>query len=425
MIDFVCPSCKAILKIHEEDVGKSGTCNKCGNHITISMEIPSRLSSVLRAVWNLLKIPATPQSQSAVSQPQPDTHDDLLDTPPQRISPPPAPDGADIASKAGQAGSVAENKYSLHPHIATDLRVRKEADTDHLHPRSRQIQDGDQPTAADKGISHPPPHSVERAIRSKSKGKTKRRKVVTTKKVASAKPKSPKSVTPSVKRTSIPKKHAARKAKISSASAVQEPKSLPFSPPISGRPTRLLGIETFVAFDLETSGLSPKSHGIIEVAGIKFSSDGEQLDKFQELANPGHLIPPEATRVNGITNQMVRGARPSFDVVRQFVHWVGSDAILLAHNARFDTQFLAASFRNNGYSFPSLQIVDTCPWARECFPALKDHKLGTLLKHIGVSTQGLHRAMADAHGVVHLVVNLVSHAPDAGLEIRRRAKRLE
>lgn len=178
---------------------------------------------------------------------------------------------------------------------------------------------------------------------------------------------------------------------------------------------------TFVAFDLETSGLKPPGAGIIEVAGVKFTLDAGEEDIFQELANPGHAISPTITRITGITSEMVADARPSSDVLRDFFAWVGADATLVAHNAPFDSIFVVACCRKNKIRLPETGIFDTLPWARELWPALQDHKLGTLLRTIRAAHDPLHRGLADARGVMNLVRHMAHQATCSDEDVAGRA----
>ena len=163
---------------------------------------------------------------------------------------------------------------------------------------------------------------------------------------------------------------------------------------------------TFVAFDVETTGLHPWKNDIIEVAGIKFDSEGQKIDSFQRFSDPGYPVPRAATAVNGITTDMIAGSAKPLFVVEEFLHWCGSNSIFFAHNASFDRRFIQACYEKEEVLCPELLLVDTLQWARRQRLRVANFQLGTLLQHIGANTTGLHRALADAVGVAELVAFL-------------------
>ena len=103
--------------------------------------------------------------------------------------------------------------------------------------------------------------------------------------------------------------------------------------------TRLSGYRPdYVVFDLETTGLSPVSDGIIEISAVKVEN-GKVTDSFSTLVNPGRRIPAAATRVNGITDQMVKDAPGLKEALDQFLSFIG-DQVLVGHNIHsFDMGF--------------------------------------------------------------------------------------
>ena len=163
-----------------------------------------------------------------------------------------------------------------------------------------------------------------------------------------------------------------------------------------------------VAFDFETTGLYPHDSDIVEVGGVKFTPTGEVIGRFERFANPGYPIPPDSTAVSGITTEMVAGAEPPLAVLDAFIAWAASDAIFAAHNASFDAGFIEATYAKARRPCPPLKVVDTLEWARSLGLKTPNYKLGTLLAHYRKSTKGLHRSMADAQGVMELVLEFVA-----------------
>jgi len=182
---------------------------------------------------------------------------------------------------------------------------------------------------------------------------------------------------------------------------------------------------SLVAFDLETTGLKASNGDIIEIAGVKFCLDGRELGTRQQFANPGYPVPEVITKITGITTEMVAGAPPPLEAVRDFLEWAGDGSVLVAHNAPFDAQFMTACFRKNRKPLPALQVFDTLPWARACWPALPNHKLGTLLKKVQADTEGLHRSLADARGVMALALHFLSMEPDREGAVVKRVMDLQ
>ncbi len=179
-----------------------------------------------------------------------------------------------------------------------------------------------------------------------------------------------------------------------------------------------------IAFDVETTGLLPDESEIIEVAGIKFTVDGERLSEFAELARPEGPIPKEVTRITGITDAMVADAPKPYSAIRRFTEWAGSEAVLVAHNAPFDSKFLVHCFRKNGATPPAWRVVDTLEWARRASLPVEDHKLGTLARHLRIPSEASHRAKADSEVAMALTLHFLSRLKNRKRGITSRATSL-
>lgn len=168
----------------------------------------------------------------------------------------------------------------------------------------------------------------------------------------------------------------------------------------------------FVAFDLETTGLHPLWERIVEIAAVRFNTHGCELDRFQSLVDPGKPIPTEATKIHGITDDMVRGQPTISDVLSRFVSFLGGGStVLIAHNASFDRNFLKSAAAVNGLLLPDLPVIDTLVMARATFPAAPNHRLPTLLELIGRSSERAHRAASDADSVRLLFEHFLKRRP--------------
>lgn len=157
----------------------------------------------------------------------------------------------------------------------------------------------------------------------------------------------------------------------------------------------------FSVLDLETTGMSPALGGrVCEVAAVRFQA-GEVLDVFCELVDPGLPMPPEVTRIHGITDAMVRG-KPRFSAVApRLLSFIDGTAVV-CHNCPFDIPFLRSEFEREGLNFPELPALDTLRLARlhGKFPS---NSLGNITRDLGFSCEGWHRAEADARMTAKLL----------------------
>ncbi len=151
--------------------------------------------------------------------------------------------------------------------------------------------------------------------------------------------------------------------------------------------------EEMIVFDLETTGLSPINCKITEIGAV-LVKDGEVLDRFNALVNPGVAIPPNIVELTGITDEMVADCPPIEEVLPQFLAFIG-DRLLIAHNANFDVSFVRAAAETCGLPF-SNDYLDTVALSRHLNPGLKRHKLDVLAEYYGLGDFDHHRACDDA-----------------------------
>jgi DNA polymerase III epsilon subunit family exonuclease len=175
--------------------------------------------------------------------------------------------------------------------------------------------------------------------------------------------------------------------------------------------TPLSDIE-FVAFDTETTGLSPVVAKLVELSGVKFKYDGEIVSTFSTLIDPGTDIPREASTIHGITNKMVKGQPSCSEAIPEFIHWAGPSPVLAAHNAKFDLGFLEVALSRIPLEPPTFPVIDTLALSRRLVPAAPNHQLKTLAEHLGFQSGEYHRALADSHHVRNLLLKLFAIAPD-------------
>lgn len=172
----------------------------------------------------------------------------------------------------------------------------------------------------------------------------------------------------------------------------------------------------FVAFDLETTGTVPGVDQIVEIGAVKFIN-GQPESTFSTLVNPRRSIPPQASAVNGITDDMVEGKPVIEELLESFSEFCG-DSIVVAHNAPFDAQFLTADIKRYELAAPRGVILDTLPIARKVFPGLANYKLGTLVDHLKIQSGVFHRAEEDASYCGQLFIAILKKVFQAGEEIR-------
>lgn len=150
--------------------------------------------------------------------------------------------------------------------------------------------------------------------------------------------------------------------------------------------------KTFVVFDIETTGLDYRKDEIIEIGAVKVVN-GEIKESFATLIKPTQEISQEITGINGITNEMVADAPIFGNVIADFYKF-SKDAILVAHNAEFDTTFIKEHGKKYRFKFDN-EIVDTLLLSRTYLKQLRHHKLKNLCEYFDVSLINAHRALND------------------------------
>ncbi len=166
----------------------------------------------------------------------------------------------------------------------------------------------------------------------------------------------------------------------------------------------------FICFDLETTGLSPKTERITEIGAVRIHN-GEITERFNTFVDPEKPIPPKITQLTGITDEMVQGAPKEKEAVQAFFEFCGKEAILIAHNAGFDTSFLRAVCGRQNMAFPYVYI-DTVAMCRAMLKDIKNCKLDTVAKYLKLKPFNHHRASDDAAVLGEIFLNLVERLRD-------------
>lgn len=150
----------------------------------------------------------------------------------------------------------------------------------------------------------------------------------------------------------------------------------------------------YAVFDLETTGIRPGADEIIEISAIRVR-EHQVVDKFSMLVNPRMHIPATASRVNHITDDMVKDAPDLSEALGEFLEFIGGD-ILVGHNIHsFDLNFINHAAMRIYDAEIENDYIDTLYMARQCLPELSHHKLSDVAAYFRISTAGAHRALND------------------------------
>lgn len=153
--------------------------------------------------------------------------------------------------------------------------------------------------------------------------------------------------------------------------------------------------DSVVILDFETTGLSPDGGDrAIEIGAVKIEN-GQLVERFQELMNPGQRISGFIESYTGIDNAMLRDARPCGQVMHDFADFIG-DYNLVAHNASFDKRFLDAELARISLGYTG-QFACSMLAARRICQQAPNHQLGTLVQYLDIPVEGeFHRALFDS-----------------------------
>lgn len=144
----------------------------------------------------------------------------------------------------------------------------------------------------------------------------------------------------------------------------------------------------------------------ITEVGIVVYDGLEIIDTFSSLVNPGRSIPPEITRITGITDHMVADAPHFYEIAKTIVEMT-EGAIFVAHNVRFDYSFLRNEFEQLGFTYTRRQLC-TVRLSRKVFPGLRSYSLGNLITHFGIDVSARHRALDDAMATTELLGKILA-----------------
>lgn len=182
-----------------------------------------------------------------------------------------------------------------------------------------------------------------------------------------------------------------------------------------GEKTTPLMEQTFVVFDIETTGLSIMNHEIIEISAIKLKAQ-QTTERFDTFIKASHPLSAFTTELTSITDAMLADAPDVSEALREFKTFIG-DAVLVAHNAPFDVDFIHAHMKKHGLLESPYDSVDTLQMARQLYgQKLKRFNLKAVSKFFNVELTQHHRAEADTFATAEIFKSMLSDLHGKGIK---------
>ena len=156
---------------------------------------------------------------------------------------------------------------------------------------------------------------------------------------------------------------------------------------------------TYCVFDIETTGFNAGGADSIIEIGAVLINNGEIIDRFDELINPGRPLPYKIVELTNITDDMLKNKPNEETVVKKFIEWA-KDYPMVAHNAKFDTSFIEMCYKKYNLGEYTNTVIDTLELSRALEPEFAKHSLSALVKRYDVpwAEDAHHRADYDAEG---------------------------
>lgn len=157
--------------------------------------------------------------------------------------------------------------------------------------------------------------------------------------------------------------------------------------------------DTYIALDLETTGLNPSRDRILEIGAVRVF-DGQIEETYETLVNPGRKLDKRIEELTGITDEMAAGGMDTRTAVTGLVEFCG-ELPLLGHNILFDYSFLKQNTMNLSLPFEK-EGIDTLKIARVLFPKMEHRSLQSLCCYYQIRQEKAHRAVSDALSAMEL-----------------------
>jgi DNA polymerase III subunit alpha, Gram-positive type len=170
----------------------------------------------------------------------------------------------------------------------------------------------------------------------------------------------------------------------------------------------------FIVLDLETTGLSPYSNKITEIAAMKIQN-GKLIDTFHTLVNPQVPIPSFITRLTGITNELVSSSPKISEVLPSLKEFI-EETPIVAHNAAFDLKFLAHNFMIHANHQLLNRAVCTRKLATRLLNDLPSKKLSCLCEYYNIENSQAHRALSDTQATVEVFNHFCNQLKQLGCQ---------
>lgn len=174
--------------------------------------------------------------------------------------------------------------------------------------------------------------------------------------------------------------------------------------------------ETYIVFDLETTGLNPKDgNSIIEIGAVKVKNN-KIIDRFDELVNPGCKLDKKITDITSITDEMLVGKINEETAIKKFIEWCGNN-ILVAHNAKFDLSFVRMAYLKYSLGRFNFNVIDTMGLSRFLEPHEKHHNLTVLMERYNITwdENKHHRADYDSEGTSLVLYEMLKKLSDKNI----------
>ncbi len=172
---------------------------------------------------------------------------------------------------------------------------------------------------------------------------------------------------------------------------------------------------TFVVVDLETTGLHSGLDSIVEIAAVKVVN-GQIVGEWDTMVNPGVFLPLETTQITGITTEMVKDSPAFADIVDDYLGFMGTDTVFVAHNVDFDREFMNKHLEKMGRSILPNPYLCTFKLAKQVHPNLSRYGLGSLCEAFGVELPQAHRALHDARATAQIFIKFLKVLQNGGLK---------
>lgn len=170
-----------------------------------------------------------------------------------------------------------------------------------------------------------------------------------------------------------------------------------------------------VAFDMESTGLSPLVNYMVELSAVKIIPD--KISSFDHLLNPGVPISVRSTAIHGITDDKVKDEKSIDQVLPLFLDFVG-DLPLIAHNAGTDIGFLVFNLHKCKLDIPQINVYCSFLLARRVFREFEGHGLAALCNYLDISLENHHRALSDAAACMKIFIQSLSKEDQQGNNTR-------